>query len=166
MTTSISTCVIHICGIWVTSHNEETLSCKKNFTFWFRNDSFTFWCTKIWAFDLKTVIAVIQAYIGVTLFHFLFCTSCVSYWSYQISCLTFDLRFSLSLSKHGSLLMVEDKCTSINCKWPFRIAAPPTALVELTFKLTERTVTNVAKKDKLSYRYYWMIFRYLIVPVK
>ena len=63
--------------------------------------------------------------------------------------------------------MVEDKCTSINCKWPFRIVAPATALVELTFKLTERTVTNVAKKDKLSYRYYWMIFRYLIVvPVK
>ena len=46
-----------------------------------------------------------------------------------------DLLFSLLLRKCGPLLMTEDKCTSINCKWSaFRIAIPPTALVELTIK--------------------------------
>ena len=28
-----------------------------------------------------------------------------------------DLLFSLLIRKHESLLMAEDKCTSINCKW-------------------------------------------------
>lgn len=42
------------------------------------------------------------------------------------------LRFSLLLRRHGSLLMVEEKCTSINWNWwSFR-------MVELTIKLTER----------------------------
>ena len=125
---------IQICGIWVTSNNEKTFSCKKHFIFWILNNSFTFWCKKIWTFDVKTVIAVIQAYIGVTLFHSRFATSCVSNWSCQISCLTSSvyLRFSLLLRRHGSLLMVEEKCTSINWNWwSFR-------MVELTIKLTER----------------------------